>query len=103
MPRRIRIGKRIIPHIAVPIQVLGIEHVIHDGVGADEAADDGVIQACVHVDEAGFGVCLVAGVAAAGHAEARRASAPVAGTWVAEFVKADVAGFGAAGIGDDVD
>ncbi len=47
MPARIRIPHRIVAHIAVPVQALGVARVGHDGVGLDEAPERRVVVAGV--------------------------------------------------------
>ena len=62
-PTRIHIPQRIIPHVAIPVVPLRAQARVHVVVGGEHAAEQRIIHAPVHVDEAKLGQHLVAGVA----------------------------------------
>ena len=56
--------QRVVHHIAVAVEILRILGDLDDGVRAEHAAELGVVDAAVHVDEAAVVELFVAGVAA---------------------------------------
>ncbi len=66
MPGGIGIGEGVIEHIGIAVQCLRIDQALHKGVGGEEAAEGGVVEAGIHVDQAEGVEHLVAGVAPGG-------------------------------------
>ena len=61
---RICVLQRVVQAIAISVEALAIVGLLHVVVGREEAAEQRVVEAAVHINQAIFGQHFVAGVAA---------------------------------------